>query len=59
VARSSWHIRTELAGLEGIVDDSEGPVLADEYAGLLPLDGRGINLQPFEVTEPQRDGRWD
>jgi ABC-type sugar transport system permease subunit len=48
-----------LARLEGVVNDSNGPVLADEYAGLLPLEGRGIYLQPFEMTQLQRDGRWD
>jgi ABC-type sugar transport system permease subunit len=51
--------RTELARLEGVVEGSKGPVLADEYAGLLPLDGRRIYLQPFEMTQLQRDGRWD
>jgi hypothetical protein len=48
-----------LARLAEVVDDSNGPVLADEYAGLLPLQGRGIYLQPFEMTQLQRDGRWD
>jgi multiple sugar transport system permease protein len=51
--------RDGLARLEEVVDDSNGPVLADEYAGLLPLEGRGIYLQPFEMTQLQRDGRWD
>ena len=48
-----------LARLEEVVDESNGPVLADEYAGLLPLEGRSIYLQPFEITQLQRDGRWD
>jgi hypothetical protein len=51
--------RAEIARLEGIVEDSKGPVLADEYAGLLPLDGRRIYIQPFEMTQLKRDGRWD
>jgi ABC-type sugar transport system permease subunit len=51
--------RAGLARLEEIVDNSKGPLLADEYAGLLPLDGRRIYLQPFEMTQLQRDGRWD
>ena len=51
--------RDGLARLEVVVDDANGPVLADEYAGLLPLEGRGIYLQPFEMTQLQRDGRWD
>ena len=51
--------RDGLARLGKVVDDSNGPVLAAEYAGLLPLEGRGIYLQPFEMTQLQRDGRWD
>ena len=51
--------RDGLVRLEEIVDNSNGQVLADEYAGLLPLDGRRIYLQPFEMTQLQRDGRWD
>jgi hypothetical protein len=51
--------RAELVRLERVADDSDEPVLADEYAGLLPLDGRWIYLQPFEMTQLQRDGRWD
>jgi len=51
--------RSGLARLEALVDRSKGPVLADEYAGLLPLDGRRIYLQPFEMTQLQRDGRWN
>lgn len=51
--------RDGLVRLERIVEDSNGPVLADEYAGLLPLEGRRIYLQPFEMTQLQRDGRWD
>jgi hypothetical protein len=33
--------RSGLARLEALVDGSKGPVLADEYAGLLPLTGAG------------------
>jgi hypothetical protein len=51
--------RDGLIRLEGIVDDSKEPVLADEYAGLLPLEGRRVHLQPFEMTQLERDGRWD
>jgi ABC-type glycerol-3-phosphate transport system permease component len=51
--------RDGLARLEEVVDDSNGQVLADEYAGLLPLEGRSIYLQPFEMTQLKRDGRWD
>jgi ABC-type glycerol-3-phosphate transport system permease component len=51
--------RAGLIRLQEVVDDSNGVVLADEYAGLLPLDGRSIYLQPFEMTQLHRDGGWD
>jgi hypothetical protein len=51
--------RAGVIRLQEVVDDSKGPILADEYAGLLPLEGRSIYLQPFEMTQLQRDGRWD
>jgi len=51
--------KDEISRLEEIVDGSEGPVLADEYMGLLPLEGRRIYLQPFEMTQLAREERWD
>jgi ABC-type glycerol-3-phosphate transport system permease component len=51
--------RDGLAQLQEVIEDSNGPVLADEYAGLLPLEGRSIYLQPFEMTQLQRDGKWN
>jgi hypothetical protein len=45
--------------LLGIVHGSRGIVLADEEIGLLPLDGRTIYFQPFEMTQLARAGRWD
>jgi hypothetical protein len=51
--------RAGLVQLERVVEGSKGPVLADEYAGLLPLERRRIYIQPFEMTQLQRDGRWD
>ena len=49
----------ELAQLEKIVADTPGPVLADEYMGLLTLQGRLLTIQPFEVTQLARVGLWD
>ena len=45
--------------LLGLVHDARGVVLADEDIGLLPLDGRPIYFQPFEMTQLARAGRWD
>ena len=51
--------RNGVARLEEIVDGSQKPVLADEYAGLLPVDGRRIYIQPFEFSQLAREGKWD
>jgi hypothetical protein len=37
----------------------ESPVLADEHMELLALNGRGIDPQPFEMTQLARNGNWD
>jgi hypothetical protein len=51
--------RNEVAQLSGIVASADGPVLTDDYMGLLPLRGRRIYFQPFEMTQLSRDGDWD
>lgn len=45
--------------LSQIVDQADGPVLADAHMGILPLAGRSLYLQPFEATQLARDGVWD
>ncbi|HEY0739498.1 MAG TPA: ABC transporter permease subunit, partial [Herpetosiphonaceae bacterium] len=42
-----------------VVQQTNGPVLADEAMGLLPLTGRRIDMQPFEMTQLARAGVWD
>ena len=42
-----------------VVDGATGPVLADEEMGMLPLVGRPIQLQPFELSQLARAGRWN
>ena len=51
--------RDEVGQLSGIIAEAKGPVLTDDYMGLLPLNGRRIYLQPFEMTQLARDGAWD
>jgi len=51
--------RIEMDQLMGVVREADGLVLADEYMGLLPLDGRDLYIQPFEMTELARAGVWD
>ncbi|HEV2094329.1 MAG TPA: ABC transporter permease subunit [Rubrobacter sp.] len=49
----------EVRQLSRIVATAEGPVLTDEHMGLLPLNGKRIRLQPFEMTQLSRDGSWN
>ena len=37
----------------------DGPVLADEYMGLIPLAGKSLYLQPFEYKQMYDAGMWD
>ncbi len=49
----------ELAQLFNEVRAADGPVLADEMMGVLPLLERPILLQPFELTQLAEAGVWD
>ncbi len=51
--------RAEVAQLSKMVADADGPVLTDDYMGLLPERGKRIYLQPFEMTQLSRDGDWN
>jgi hypothetical protein len=50
---------TPLSELEALVAATDGTILADEYMGLLTLQGRAIALEPFEMTQLVHDGVWD
>ncbi|HET6897768.1 MAG TPA: hypothetical protein VFK70_05450, partial [Vicinamibacteria bacterium] len=41
------------------VAESQGLVLADEYMALLPLEGRAVVYQPFEMKLLAQAGLWD
>ena len=49
----------EVRQLSRIVAAADGPVLTDEHMGLLPLNGKRIRFQPFEMTQLSRDGSWN
>jgi len=51
--------RAEIEELAQAVQESGGPVLADEYMGLLPLAGKSLYFQPFEFKELAEAGVWD
>ena len=61
----TWDLRerraatTDLSQLESLVVETPGLILADEYMGMLTLQGRPLVIQPFEVTQLARDGKWD
>jgi hypothetical protein len=40
------------------VHEAGGPILADEYMGLIPLDGRRLYFQPFEYKQLQAADLW-
>ncbi len=56
---SRWDVLEELRALDAAVARIEGPVLADEYMGILTLQGRPLTIQPFEVTQLAWAGLWD
>ena len=51
--------RGEVAQLSRMVASADGPVLTDDYMGLLPERGKRIYFQPFEMTQLARDGDWN
>jgi hypothetical protein len=48
----------ELAQLSAQMRQINDDVLADEYMGLLPINGKRIYLQPAEFTQLQAQGLW-
>jgi hypothetical protein len=48
-----------LRDLEWKVAHAAGPVLADEYMGILTLQGWPLYIQPFEMTQLSDAGLWD
>ncbi len=50
---------SEVSQMAQVVRDTPGPVLADEYMGLVPLAGRRLYFQPFEFTQLHETGNWN
>ncbi len=48
-----------LQELRETVGASPGPVLADEFMGMLTLNREPLYIQPFEVTQLANAGLWD
>ncbi|HWQ11361.1 MAG TPA: hypothetical protein VNL77_01105 [Roseiflexaceae bacterium] len=51
--------RAEIERLLAVVEGAGGPVLADEYMGLIPLAGQRLYFQPFELKQLAEAGVWD
>ena len=49
----------EVEQLAEYVQEAEGPILADEYMGLLPLAGRRLYFQPLEYKQLQVSNLWN
>ncbi|HEU5088353.1 MAG TPA: hypothetical protein VFT99_12945, partial [Roseiflexaceae bacterium] len=45
--------------LAAVVHSTPGPVLADEYMGLVPLAGQELVFQPFEMKQLATAGIWN
>lgn len=51
--------RPSLDELRALIAETAGPVLADEYMGMLTLNGKPLYIQPFEVAQLANAGLWD
>jgi hypothetical protein len=49
----------EIARMTELAREADGPVLADEYMALVPLAGKSLYYQPFELKQFYLAGRWD
>jgi len=53
------HERDEIAALAALAEQADGPVLADEFMGLIPLAGKSLVFQPFEYKQLAVGQIWD
>ena len=49
----------EVEKLAAYVQEAEGPILADEYIGLIPLGGSRLYFQPLEYKQLQEANLWN
>jgi hypothetical protein len=49
----------EVVQLAEYVRETQGPILADEYMGLIPLNGRRLYFQPIEYKQLQMANLWN
>ena len=53
------HEGAQIGELLKVVQQADGPVLADEFMGLVPLGGKQLVFQPFEYRMLSLAGAWD
>jgi uncharacterized membrane protein YccF (DUF307 family) len=53
------HERQEIAEMIALVENASGPVLADEFMGLVVLAGKRLAFQPFEYKQLVAGQVWD
>ncbi|MFN2155790.1 MAG: hypothetical protein ACK2UX_11180 [Anaerolineae bacterium] len=60
LGRNVWKIerRDDIARMAKIVAAADGPVLADEFMGLIPEVGKPLYYQPFEFKQLAEAGLW-
>ncbi len=56
--RAKYEI-AEIQQMADLVAQSEQPVLADEFMGLLPVEGKPLVFQPFEYKQLDAGNIWD
>jgi len=49
----------DFKNLNWVITSADGPVLADEFMGLMTLQNKPLYIQPFEVTQLANAGLWD
>jgi len=49
----------DFENLNWVIKSADGPVLADEFMGLMTLQNKPLYIQPFEVTQLAHAGVWD
>ena len=61
VESAKWRLKPmkQLSDLEWIVETADGPVLGDEFMGMIILQDRPLYIQPFEITQLANAGLWD
>jgi len=49
----------DFENLDWVIKSADGPMLADEFMGLMTLQNKPLYIQPFEVTQLAHAGVWD